>query len=422
MPVPPIIATYLVETPHSVEMVAETIAGEQSSGTFLTVPGETDELKARARAQVLEITILGTAGHGALPGVTRTKNAAGTLKFQRAKIKIAFPYDNIGNNLPTLMATVCGNLYEVSSLSGCKLLDLELPEEFAKRYPGPQFGVAGTRRLTSVAERPIVGTIVKPSVGLTPEQTAELVRELCEAGIDFIKDDELMANPPHSPVAKRVECVMREINRAADKLGRKVMYAVNITDEVDSMRRHHDMVMEAGGTCVMVSLNQVGLAGVSALRAVSQLPIHGHRNGWGMLNRHPLLGIEYPAYQKVWRAVGIDHMHVNGLQNKFWESDDSVVASVEALRKPLWGGYEAMPVISSGQWGGQAPMTLHRTGTQDVIYVAGGGMMAHPSGPAAGLRGIRQAWEAAAAGITLEEYSRTHSELREAMEKFGGSK
>ena len=422
MSTPPIIATYLIETSLPVEQAAEMIAGEQSSGTFLALPGETEELKGRARAKVIDIHLLDVAEQPSLRGSRIRSNANGSPKFQRAKVKIAFPFDNIGCNIPALAATVCGNLYELVEHSGCKLLDLELPEAFAARYPGPQFGIEGTRRLTGVVGRPILGTIIKPSVGLTPEQTASLVRELGEAGIDFIKDDELMANPPHSPLAKRVELVMREIHRIADKTGRKIMYAVNISDEVDAMKRHHDCVLRAGGSCVMVSLNHVGFAGVSSLRSECQLPIHGHRNGWGMLTRHPLLGIEFAAYQKLWRAIGIDHLHVNGLQNKFWESDDSVVRSIEALREPMWGGYHIMPVISSGQWGGQAPETLRRTQTQDVMYLAGGGIMAHPAGPAAGIRGIQQAWEAAAQGIALEEFALNHIELRQTLEKFGGKK
>lgn len=419
MHIQPIVATYLIETPIAVEQAAEMIAGEQSSGTFLPVPGETEELKARARARVIDIKLLDAVEQPSLPGARIQSGLDRNLRYQRAEIKIAFPFDNVGCNIPTLAATVCGNLYELAEHSGCKLLDVELPDAFAQRYPGPQFGIEGTRRLTGVLDRPIIGTIIKPSVGLTPEQTAQLVRELGEAGIDFIKDDELMANPPHSPLPKRVQCVMHEINRLSDKTGRKIMYAVNISDEVDAMKRHHDCVVKAGGTCVMVSLNHVGYAGVSSLRSICELPIHGHRNGWGMLTRHPLLGLEFKAYQKLWRAIGVDHLHVNGLQNKFWEPDDSVVQSIEALRTPLWGGYHAMPVISSGQWGGQAPETFHRTGTQDLLYVAGGGIMAHPSGPAAGLRGIRQAWEAATHGSTLEQYAIDHPDLRQAIDKFG---
>ena len=419
MPNDPVIATYLIETPQPIEQAADMIAGEQSSGTFLPVPGETEELKARSRARVVEIRKLETVDQPSLRGSRKRSKAGGKAAYQRAQIRIEFPFNNMGPNIPTLLATVCGNLYELSDHSGCKLLDLELPEALAERYPGPQFGVAGTRRLTGVQERPIIGTIVKPSVGLSPQQTAELVRELGEAGIDFVKDDELMADPPHSPLEQRVELVMREVNRLADATGRKIMYAVNISDEIDAMRRHHDTVLAAGGTCVMVSLNHVGFAGVSALRSTCELPIHGHRNGWGMYTRHPMLGMEFAAYQKIWRAIGVDHLHVNGLQNKFWEPDESVVRSIKALREPLWGGYHAMPVISSGQWGGQAPETLRQTGTQDVLYVAGGGIMAHPMGPAGGLRGIQQAWQAAAMGVSLEDYARDHEELRQTLQRFG---
>jgi ribulose-bisphosphate carboxylase large chain len=221
---------------------------------------------------------------------------------------------------------------------------------------------------------------------------------------------------------ERVEKVKRVINDYADRAGKKVMYAFNITDDFDAMLRHHDTILKAGGTCVMVSLNSLGLPAVSRLRAHSELPIHGHRCGWGMLTRHPLLGIEFAAYQKFWRLAGVDHLHVNGLQNKFWEPDDSVVRSVAAVRKPLFAPplppYDAMPVLSSGQWGGQAPETYRRTGTTDFMYLAGGGIMAHPDGPSTGVRAIRECWEASIAGIPLEVYARTRPALRKQLDKF----
>ncbi len=416
----PIVAKYILETPHPVEFAAEMIAGEQSSGTFISVPGETEELKARSRARVKYIKLLDSVEVPSLPGSRLPKGHSGPAKYQRAEITLEFPFDNIGTNLPTLVATVCGNLFELAELSGIKLLDLQLPDAFAKRYPGPQFGIAGTRELAGVQGRPIIGTIVKPSVGLTPQQTADLVENLGEAGIDFVKDDELQADSPHSPLDERVSAVMQVINRLADKTGKKVMYAFNITDDLDAMLRHHDTVLAAGGTCVMISIHSVGLATLSEFRKRCQLPIHGHRNGWGLYGRHPLLGVEYPAWQKLWRLVGVDHLHVNGLQNKFWEPDDSVMRSVKACLTPMFRSDDtAMPVMSSGQWGGQAPETYRLAATTDLIYVAGGGIMAHPSGPAAGLRGLQQAWEAARRGIPLGEYAATHSELKETIAKFG---
>jgi ribulose-bisphosphate carboxylase large chain len=179
-------------------------------------------------------------------GGRQPRGSAGSSKFHRAEITLEFPLANLGANLPTLVATVCGNLYELSDHTGCKLLDLELPPEFGEKYPGPQFGVAGTRRLAGVHGRPILGTIVKPSVGFTPEQTAALVGELGKAGIDFIKDDELQANGPQCPLKERVAAVMRVIHALADRTGRKVMFAFNITDDLDAMLRHQDTVSAAG--------------------------------------------------------------------------------------------------------------------------------------------------------------------------------
>ena len=135
--------------------------------------------------------------------------------------------------------------------------------------------------------RPLIGTIIKPSIGLTPEQTAELVDALCAAGIDFIKDDELIADPPYAPFEARLAAVMPVLQRHADRLGRMPMYAFNISGSIDEMLRRHDAVLAAGGTCVMVSVNWVGFAGVEHLRRHARLPIHGHRNGWGALTRHP---------------------------------------------------------------------------------------------------------------------------------------
>ncbi len=412
-----ILAHYLIETPHELEKAISVIAGEQSSGTFVAVPGETPELTARHRAKIVTIEPLGFVETPSLPGAKLSKNEGSPI-YRQARFTLSFPFENMGANLPTLVATVAGNLFELSDHSGLKLLDLDLPQEFADAYPGPQFGIEGTRKLSGVFGRPLIGTIVKPSVGLTPRATALLVKELCEAGIDFIKDDELMADSPHSPFSERVSAVMQVINDHAEKTGKKPMFAFNLTDDLEKMMRHHDTVLEAGGTCVMISLNSVGFPAADFLRRRSQLPIHGHRNGWGMFTRHPMLGMGFGAYQKLWRTIGVDHLHVNGLRNKFWEPDESVLASVSALRTPLHGGRFAMPVLSSGQTVHQPQDTFAKTETVDVMYLAGGGVMAHPHGPGAGITALREAWEAATSGVPLEVYAETHPELKAALGKY----
>ena len=415
-----IVARYWIETSFPLAAAAEAMAGEQSSGTFVKVPGETEELRSRHAARVDSIVELDSVSTPSLPGA----RARGDV-YRRAEVTVSWPIENVGPSLPNLMATVAGNLFELQQFSGLKLLDVQLPDAFRDAYQGPQFGVAGTRALTGTDASPrvpLVGTIIKPSVGLSPEATSATVERLLEGGIDFIKDDELQCDGPHCPFADRVAAVMRVVNNHAERIGRKAMFAFNLTGDIDEMRRRHDVVVAAGGTCVMVSVNSVGLPGVISLRRHSSLPIHAHRNGWGMFDRCPALGMSYIAFQKFWRLAGVDHMHVNGLRNKFCESDDSVIASARECLAPMFvgegRGCEIMPVFSSGQWAGQAVDTFRRLGSTDLIYACGGGIMAHPGGIGAGVRSIRQAWEAAVNGLTLEQAAADHTELRQAMDIF----
>jgi ribulose-bisphosphate carboxylase large chain len=419
---PNIYARYWIETAYPLEQAAATMAGEQSTGTFTRVPGETDELRELHAARVCNIVELEPVSAPSLPGAGVPKGLTGPPIYRRAEVELSWPLTNMGPSLPNLLATVAGNLSELKPFSGLKLLDIRLPRAFLDRYCGPQFGVAGTRKLTGVYGRPLIGTIVKPSVGLSPGATATLVRTLAEGGIDFIKDDELQADGPHCPFTDRLEAVMRVVNQHADRTGKKVMYAANITGEMDELLRRHDQVVEAGGACVMVSMNSIGLPALVALRRHSTVAIHGHRNGWGMYGRSPAIGMSFIAYQKLWRLAGVDHMHVNGIANKFCEPDDSVIASARECLTPMFDvpgkGCEILPVFSSGQSARQAPETYKALGSTDLLFACGGGIMAHPAGIAAGVRGLQQAWEAAVQGIPLEDYAAGHPELKSALARF----
>lgn len=408
-------ADYLIETAYPLAEAAAAMAGEQSSGTFRPVPGETPELKARAAAVVERIEDLGPVAGPSLPGAGR----AGDV-HRRAIVTLSWPIANMGPGLPNLLATVAGNLFELRQFSGLRLRDLRLPQAFAAANPGPAFGIAGTRALSGVEGRPLIGTIVKPSVGFDAEATAALVDTLCAAGIDFVKDDELQGDGPGCPFDERARAVMAVVDRHADRLGRKVMFAFNVTGEVDEMRRRHDLVLALGGTCVMASIHSVGLTGLLALRRHAQLPIHAHRNGWGALSRHPMLGFDYVAWAKLWRLAGADHMHVNGLRNKFCEPDASVIASATSLLTPMFADAPclAMPVVSSGQSVAQVADTFAALGSIDLIHAAGGGIMAHPGGPGDGVTALREAWEAAMADVPAVEAAITRPALAAALGAF----
>ena len=414
-------ASYLVETPLDPARVAEIMAGEQSSGTFTRVAGETDELRSRTRAAVIGLEELEGAAQPSLPNAWLTRKGVGG-PYRRARITISFPVANVGANLATLASIVAGNLFDLGEVTGLRLEAVRLPAAYRTRFLMPAQGVAGTRRLTGVAAGPMVGSIVKPNVGLSAAETADLVATLCAAGLDFIKDDEISANPDHAPLAERVPAVMAAVRRHADRSGKRVMVAFNITDETDAMRRHADLVAREGGTCVMASLNWCGFSAIETLRRSTDLTLHGHRNGYGAVSRHPWLGISFQAYQALWRLAGVDHMHVHGVQGKFAQEDEEVVSSARDCVTPLAEGLDdrVLPAFSSGQWAGTAQPTWDAIGHADLLLMAGGGILAQPGGPAAGVASIRQAWAAVAEGVPLSQAARSHPELQQALDTFAG--
>ncbi|MFK7997852.1 MAG: ribulose-bisphosphate carboxylase large subunit family protein [Granulosicoccus sp.] len=411
-----ILATYDIETPVGLAQAASVLAGEQSTGTFVRLASETDELREKSAATVEKITPTGSSREPSLPCRKR-----GEI-YERGLVTVSWPSGNFGLSLPNLLSTLAGNLFELAELSAIRLIDVDLPADFAIHHPGPQFGAVGTRRIVNDQPGPLIGTIIKPSVGLGPSETADLVQTLVEAGIDFIKDDELQANGPDCPFNERLDAVMRVINAHADKTGKQVLYAVNITDEYDQMWRNLESMQKVGANCAMVCMHSIGLPGLRAVRDRSSVPIHGHRAGWGLLSRSPDIGISFDVMQKLWRLAGADHLHVNGLANKFTESDSVVTESAQSVQRPISrsGGPEhlAMPVYSSGQTIWQIDPARSVLGNDDFIFCAGGGIMSHPDGAGQGVTSLREAAEAARSGIPLEEFAARDSALGKALRTY----
>lgn len=422
-------ATYVIETPLEPARVAEVLAGEQSSGTFVRVAGETEALRARSRATVASLVELEPLALPSLPSAWLQRQGERGTKgpFRRARIEVDFPLANIGHNLPTLAATVAGNLFDLGETTGLRLERLQLPPALRHRFERPRHGVAGTRAAAGVAAGPLVGTIIKPNVGLSAAETGALVAELARAGVDFIKDDECCGDPEHAPVGQRIRAVMAAVRAHREATGKTVLVAVNISDEHDAMLRHAELLQREGGACAMVSLNWTGHASVQALRRHTDLIVHGHRNGFGMWARHPALGIAFQPYAALWRLTGIDHLHVHGLAGKFAQEDDEVRESARECLTPLAADAHepaatadtVMPAFSSGQWAGTLPVTLDAVPSGDLLFMCGGGILAHPQGPAAGVTSIRQAWAAWRAGEALETAAQHAGELRAALAFFG---
>ncbi|GAB5376338.1 MAG: ribulose-bisphosphate carboxylase large subunit family protein [Acuticoccus sp.] len=407
--------TYRIETSGDAEALAAKIASDQSTGTFTELPGETAQVQARCAARVEEVRPLDPLDVPSIP------DPGGHGPYSRADAVIGYPLEAIGTDIAALMTIAIGGVYAMRGLTGIRIMDIDLPQAWAC-HPGPQFGIPGSRRLMGVAKGPMIASIIKPSLGLLPHETADVIRTLCEAGVDFIKDDEKLMSPGYSPLAERVAAILPVIRNHEQKTGKRVMYAFGISSaDPDVMMRNHDLVVEAGGNAAVININSVGYGGMSFLRKRSQLCLHAHRNGWDILTRHPGLGMEFRAYQKIWRLLGVDQFQINGIRAKYWEPDESFVRSFHDCMTPIFSDADRpLPVVCSGQWGGQAVETFERTGrTLDLMYLGGGGIHGHPMGAAAGVAATRQAWEAAEQGISLDAYAQTHAELAASLAKFG---
>jgi ribulose-bisphosphate carboxylase large chain len=391
-----ITCTYYIESAIEPERAAGILAGEQSSGTFVPVPGESERIRERHAAHIVSVRPLGERAPS-LPSRTRPD------RVNAAEIVVEFPMENVDTDIATLLTTVAGNLFELGDLYACRLLSMTLPEEFVAGHPGPGFGVQGTRKLIGNADRVLIGTIVKPNVGLSEDEFRTVVRELARASIDLIKDDELMTDPAYLPLETRVRVATEELRAAEQSTGHSTMYAFNITGDLAGLERRHDLVVQAGGTCVMLTVPVMGLPALEWLRTFAQVPIHGHRGGLAASMRHPGLGIAYQPWQQLARLAGADHIHVSGLRSKFYETDDEVAANIRSLQAPLGGTDNPLPTLSSGQNIHAAAPTFQAVGSTDLLMLAGGGIAAHPGGPASGVRSLQQAWEAAVSGQSLAE-------------------
>lgn len=394
-----ITCTYYIESAIEPARAAGMLAGEQSSGTFVALPGESDRIRERHAA---EVTVVRERGQvpPSLPSRRRPE------RVTAAEIVVEFPMENAGTDLATAATMAAGNVFELGHLYACRLVSIDLPEEFVAAHRGPAFGMSGTRQLMRRAAGALIGTIVKPNVGLDEEEFRAVVRELARASIDLIKDDELMTDPAYLPLETRVRVATEEIRAAEQSTGHPTMYAFNITGDLAGLRRRHDLVVEAGGRCVMVNVPVMGLPALELLRSFAVVPIHGHRAGLAASMRHPGLGVDYRVWQKLARLAGADHLHVSGLGSKFYERDEQVVENIRSLQAPLGSAELPVPTLSSGQSVHTAGPTFEAIGSSDVLVLAGGGIAAHPDGPAAGVRSMRQAWDAAVAGRSLPDAAR----------------
>jgi ribulose-bisphosphate carboxylase large chain len=332
---------------------------------------------------------------------------------------IAWPWRNWGPNLPQLMASVLvGEACETARFTRCRLVAMEWPPDLvAALGGGPRFGLAGVRERLGpeAATRPLLGGIVKPSLGLGPAEVAATAAALARGGCDLVKDDELLADPDWCPLAERVPAVAAALAEA----GRPCLYAANVSGPVDTLLDRAAAAVAAGAGAIMVNAFATGIDAVRAVAAAGLgVPVLAHRVGAGPIARNSEVGVDGSVLCELTRIAGADLVQIGGFGGKLFDSHGEVARNLAACRRPLAGARVPVPVNGGGVWAGSAPDVLGAAGS-DVMLLLGMGAYEHPGGPEAGARSVKEAIGAVTAGLSLADAARSAPDLAAALAHFG---
>ncbi|HER54410.1 MAG TPA: type III ribulose-bisphosphate carboxylase [Candidatus Bathyarchaeota archaeon] len=344
------------------------------------------------------------------------KLSAKVFSIDGNNIKIAYPVELFEqSNMPNILSSVAGNVFGLRALKNLRLNDIQLPKELVQSFKGPKYGINGIRKLMGVKDRPLVGTIIKPKLGLKTDDHAKVAFDAWLGGCDVVKDDENLSSQRFNPFDDRVIKTLEMRDRAEKETGEKKVYMVNITSETEEMLKRAQFVKDHGGRYLMVDILTCGF---SALQTVREhdfgLVIHAHRAGHAAFTKNTKHGISMRVIAKVARVIGVDQLHVGTVVGKMSETKEEVSENCEALKMDMHGLKKVLPVASGGLYPGVVPALMGFFGN-DLVIQAGGGIHGHSSGTVSGATAMRQAVDATLQGTPLQEYAKTHNELRVAL-------
>ena len=303
------------------------------------------------------------------------------------------------------MSSIGGNIYGMKSAKGLRWEDIRIPEKMLKSFKGPQFGIEGIRKYLHVYNRPLVGTIVKPKVGLTSEEHAKVAYNSWKGGCDVVKDDENLTSQNFNKFQKRFLLTIKACKQAEEETGEKKVYLVNCTAECDEMIKRIKFVEKNGGNYIMLDILTLGWSALQTARNHTKLPIHAHRAGHAMFDRNPEHGMAMEVIAQFARMIGVDTLHIGtaygkmsgGKKEVFHLEDEMESELKEQTKKNLsqkWFGVKpVLAVASGGVYPAIVPKIIEFMGN-DVVLQAGGGIHGHPFGTEAGARAMRQAVDA----------------------------
>jgi len=339
------------------------------------------------------------------------------LNQKKKTFQVAYPLPLLEKgSIPQFLSGIAGNIFSMKIVKNLRILDVDFPEEYVKSFPGPRYGIRGVQRMLGIYKRPLLGSIMKPKLGLTATQHAKLAYQVFLGGIDIVKDDENLTDLPFNPFEKRVKETLRLVKKAEEKTGQKKMSVFNITAPPEIMLKRAKLVKRLGGKGVMVDLVSVGLDNVQMLRRKNLgLIIHGHRAGHSMFTKNPKHGMSMLVLAKLARLAGIDQLHTGTVIGKMEGEKKEILTIDNFLRSDWYGKKPVLPIASGGLHPGLIP-ALFKIFGPDVILNFGGGIHGHPQGSLAGAKAVSQAMDAVLKGVSLKKYAKENMELKKALD------
>ena len=322
-------------------------------------------------------------------------------------------------NITQLLSSIAGNVFGLKEITRLRIEDIEFPERYVTSFPGPALGIDGIRNLTGIKDRPLLGSIIKPKLGLTSVQHTQAAMIVWDNGLDLVKDDENLTNMTFDNLYTRVDEVTRRMKEKGYlEIGSAKIHAFNISAPYEEMMKRANYVRDSGANCLMMDILTVGFSGVCGIRNRNYgLMIHGHRAMHAAFTRSREFGISMLVIAKLARLAGVDSLHTGTVVGKMEGGQEEVVAINNFLRSEWYGLKTVLPTASGGLSPLLIPDLINILG-KDILMTFGGGIHGHPDGSAAGARAIMQATEATLAGKSLEETTLTHPELKRALEKW----
>lgn len=349
-------------------------------------------------------------------------------------VRIAYHSDLFEQgNMPQIFSSVAGNIFGMRAVRSLRLQDISFPKKIVKSFSGPRMGIKGVRKLLSIQDRPLLGTIVKPKLGLTPKQHAQVAYNAWVGGIDCVKDDENLTSMNFNSFTERMDLTLKMRDRAELETGERKAYMPNITAETSEMIRRLRYVHDRGGNYIMVDMLTAGWSALQTVRRNSVLPIHAHRAMHAALTKNDHHGISMLVLAKVARLIGVDSLHIGTVElGKMGGTKEEVLAiidviqrslveqdsSMHVLRQKWYGKKPVLATASGGLYPGTLPALVDSMG-KDILANFGGGIHAHPDGTTAGAKAVRQALNAYLKGVPLRDYAADNPELAVAIKKWG---